>query len=589
MEHVRTALECAAVDDDILGVLIKGPTGTAKSVIARSFVNILPDKEMISVPQNVTDEQLFGGLDLEDAITHGRTTVRGGTLRRADMNILYLDNINLFDPRTVNSVLEHAESGRVIVEREGVSSEYSLRTTVIATMDPAEQMLPDSIADRFDICVQSHSVKEWTERSDLIYSNIQFDIYPDVSVDEYSEEDGKVLERIENAKRILGDVSISRADLEKISSVCADLNVKGHRADISMARVSRVLAALDGRTSVSDADIKGSAVMCLLHRRRNLTKEAIVAEPDEEYDPEVKETSKPVPEPLEKKINEDNGPNTEPVAEEGNTISDIIASVTESLNDMDDIEAVRLHQIAGAGRRKNIIVRKRTGRYRGIRIPDGETNDLAFDATVRAAAPYQRTRENKGLSISIEKSDIKEKIRMKRDSCSFLFAVDVSGSLVDSGMMNDIKNGVKAMLLESYVKRDKVALMTFRTMDIKISVPFTRSVEGICDALDRTEGGGGTPLGAALLLIRDYLLSYLRKNPEERCYVIMMTDGETTDPVLKGEPIWELKKIAPFMKMRNTEWVIIDSSLFVGRINHAKRLAALLNGRYIRLEDIRSV
>jgi magnesium chelatase subunit D len=606
MEDAKKALECAMVDEDILGVLIKGPTGTAKSVLVRSFVNILPDKDIVSIPQNVTDEQLFGGLDIEDAIISGKTTIKGGTLQRADNNILYLDNVNLFDPKTLNSILEYAGSGKVIVEREGISAEYDLRTTIIATMDPAEQALPDSIADRFDICVQSYSIEDGKERNSLVSSNLEFDADPEGFTERHSSGDHEIIARISNARDILGSVKITQEGIEKIAQVCIDLNVKGHRADISTARVSRALAALDGRTVVSDDDIKEASILCLLHRRRGKEKERKAPEPEEEEKKEEKR--KKVPKRTVKNfskeiINEEAaaeltivhvdadiaGPGGLGGEAPASTVAEIIASVTGTLDVMDNVESVRLHQLAGTGRRKNIVVGKRTGRYRGFRIPDGRSTDLAFDATIRAAAPYQRSRADKGLSIKIEPQDIREKMRMKRDSCSFLFAVDVSGSLVDSGMMRDIKNGVKAMLMDGYVQRDKVALLTFRTGDIKISVPFTRSVDEICNALDNTEAGGGTPLGAALLMIRAYLLNYQRKNPEERCFVIMMTDGDATDPVIRGDVTRELKKMAPFLKIHNTEWVVVDSSLYVGKINYAQRLADLLNGRYIRLEDLQYV
>jgi len=601
MDGAKKALMCACVDDDIVGVLIKGPTGTAKSVLVRSFANLLPDKDIISIPQNITDEQLFGGLDIEDAIVSGKSNVKGGTLQRADGNILYLDNANLFDRRILNSVLECVGSENVLVEREGVSSEYDLKTTVIATMDPAEQPLPDSIADRFEMCVQSYSLDNAEDRNSLVSSNLEFDSSSDEFSERYMKEDRETLTRIANGRKILRDVKIKDEDLEKIAQVCIDLNVRGHRADISVARVSRALAALDGRTAISDDDIKEASVLCLLHRRRENVKEKKNAKPEEK-----KETPKKNGAAVKVVVadgtdgiaaSEDNTAERycpEAVSDGPGhaagvcTVGEIISAVTGRLDHIDEIEAVRLHRIAGAGRRKDIVVNKRSGRYRGFMIPKGRTNDPAFDATVRAAAPYQRSRNDKGLSISIEPQDIREKIRVKRDSCSFLFAVDVSGSLVETGMMNDIKNGVKAMLMESYVQRDRVALMTFRTGEIKVSVPFTRSVEGICDTLDDTAAGDGTPIGAALLLIRDYLTNYLRKNKEEKCYVIMMTDGETTDPVIRGDPVRELKKITKVMKIPNTEWVIVDSGRTVGRINHAHELAEMLEARYIRLEDLRS-
>ncbi|MDR3075187.1 MAG: ATP-binding protein [Candidatus Methanoplasma sp.] len=597
-DDAKNALKCIAIDDSLTGLLIKGPAGTAKSMLVRSFIDMLPGKNMVNVPQNVTDEQLFGGLDLEEAIRLGRTSVKGGLLQRADGNILYLDNVNLFDPRMLSSIMECAESGRVVVEREGISAEYICRTTVVATMDPAEQILPDHIADRFDMCVQTYSAEDVSERFDIVNANLEFDMDPDGFISRYSEEDSNILSGIEAARGILNEVIISRKDIRKISAVCRDLNVKGHRADISVAKVSRVLAAIEGKNAVSDINIKDAAVLCLLHRRKD---------PANGRRPlQIQKADAPVPEdthPVSQDIPDEDRAGEE-VAEEHpdqtmdaepeetedlGTVAEITDSVKERLESMDSAEAVRLHRIAGkAGRRKNITISKRTGRYRGFRIPSGRSVDPAFDATVRAAAPYQRTRESKGLSINIKPQDIREKIRIKKDSCSFLFAVDVSGSLVKSGMMQDIKNGVKAMLMDSYVQRDKVALLTFRMGEVRISVPFTRSVEGVCDILENTVTGDGTPLGAAMLLIREYMLNYVRKNPEEKCYVILITDGEATYPVIRGrEASIELKKVAATMNIPNTEWIVVDSSLIPGKINHALNLSNMLGARYVRLEDLR--
>jgi len=600
MEDVKKALMCAAVDGG-LSVLIKGPAGTAKSVLVRSFVDLLPDKKIINVPQNVTDEQLFGGLDIENAILSGKTIVKEGILQNADRNILYLDNVNLFEPKILGNLMGCVGSGKVKVEREGVSAEYELDTTVIATMDPAEQEISDGTADRFDICVQSYPIADATEREALIFSNLEFDSDPKGFAERYSAADENVVRRIQNARNILDNVTIAGPDLKKISRVCLGLGVKGHRADISMARVSKALAALDERIEVSGEDIRNAGVMCLLHRRHDTEKERRSMLPKDVPDEDESEDTviTPAPKPIDNKAapaNASEGYGTVPsdkpaVRTEGlGTVAEIIGSVKEELKDMDEIEAIRLGRIAGKTvRRERRTEKERKGRYRGSSIPEGRVTDVAFDATVRAAAPYQRSRSDKGLSISIEKQDVREKIRERKDPCSFLFAVDLSGSLVKCGMMEEIKDGIKGMLMDNYVRRDKVALLTFRTYDVKISVPFTRSVEGICDTLENTETGGGTPLGAALLLIREYLLSYLRKNADERCFVILMTDGEATDPVIEGEPWAELKKITATMNIPRTEWMVVDSGLFAGRVNFALRLSKLLGAGYIKLGDLGSV
>ena len=149
-EAAKKALECLLADDSLNGVLIKGPSGTAKSVLVRALTS-LTDKKIIDLPAGAGDEDIFGGIDFETAVKEGKSVLKGGLLERANNNILCIDNVNLLDPRTLNTVMECLSTGKVKVEREGISAEYECNTSVVATMDPAERDLPESIADRFDI------------------------------------------------------------------------------------------------------------------------------------------------------------------------------------------------------------------------------------------------------------------------------------------------------------------------------------------------------------------------------------------------------------------------------------------------------
>ncbi|MDR1690688.1 MAG: ATP-binding protein, partial [Candidatus Methanoplasma sp.] len=261
MDDVKRALECVAIDRDLTGLLIKGPTGTAKSLLVRSFVRMLPEMEIINVPQNVTDEQLFGGMDIENAIKNGKAQIKDGLMQRADGNILYIDNINLFDQKMLSSILECVESGKILVEREGISAEYDCNTTVIATMDPAEQILPDSITDRFDICVQTYSSRKKHDRCGIVEMNLEFDSDPEAFIEKYRGEDEELIRNMASAAERLKDIDITGSDISKISQICINLDINGHRGDISVAKVSRTLSALGGRDSISDEDIRDAAVM----------------------------------------------------------------------------------------------------------------------------------------------------------------------------------------------------------------------------------------------------------------------------------------------------------------------------------------
>jgi len=588
MELAKKALMCAVLDDNIKGVIIRGPSGTAKSVLVRSFSH-LTDKKVIEVPQNISDEQLFGGLDIEKAIKEGKVIVLDGLLQRADGNILYLDNINLFDERTVSSLMESVLSENVIVEREGISSEYPLHTTVMATMDPAEKEIPGVISDRFDICVSVFTERDIGRRADITSTEIRFREGSESMASEYEGPDKEQAERIVLARTLLPRISLDTEQVSKIAAICEKLGVRGHRGDISVAKTSMALAALDGRMNVEDGDIHDASVMCLTHRRVEVEEEdaeAIVVQDDDVDVMELVETEVDVEDiDIDKIVVKDQVATTACPSDKGD---DLCKEVKDTIDQIVQFEEIRLHEMVGIKNRRSDRTGKRhSGRYHGFRIPGGKTSDPAFDATLRAAAPYQRTRDPNGLSMVIESQDIREKVRTRRDSCSFLFMVDVSGSLVVGSMMAVVQGAIRSMLNENYVKRDKVALMTFRSNRADIVVPFTRSVDTICDTLSSTPTGDSTPLNLALLTARDYLNNYLRKHPDERCYVVIITDGQGNVPIISGkEPVSELKKLAPIMRIRNTEWTVIDSSDGKTGKKDAVKLARWLNARYVRLGDL---
>ena len=607
MEPAKKALMCMAVDNNIKNILIKGPPGTAKSVLVRSFFNLTSEKELINVPPNISDDQLFGGLDFEAAIKEGRAVASGGLLSKADGNVVYVDNVNLMEGKILDMLLETVDTGKILIERGNVSAEFPVNTSVVATMDPAERELPGSVSDRFDICITIIPELELDARMEIISSNMEFEENPETSKAHHHEEDKKIKESIQRARELLPSVVLTKEDVETIVGICKDLNVRGHRGDISVARTARALAALDGETAVSENHITEALVLCLSHRRVTVVEdieeivvkitneteneeeeERVFVEPEDDTPvimPIVEEEEEEGPKPILPKSITEKSEETDP----GVRYSYIYETAKNLLEEIEEIETLRLHEIAGIKNQRALISRRNTGRYRGFRIPKGKTADPAFDATIRAAAPYQTHRDSRGLSINIEKQDIREKVRARRSSSSFIFAVDISGSLVSSGMLEPVQNAIRSMLMESYVKRDRVALITFRERYAEVTVPFTRSVELICDVLEQAPAGGSTPLAKAVILAKDYATNYLRKHPGEKCYIIFITDGYATMPMFSASnPMSELEKIAATARDPNIEWTVIDSSKdkYGGRDVYAKDFARFLDARYIDIADL---
>ena len=79
-----------------------------------------------------------------------------------------------------------------------------------------------------------------------------------------------------------------------------------------------------------------------------------------------------------------------------------------------------------SGRRSRTHTDRKRGRYIQARPSQGKTDDLAFDATLRAAAPFQKQREDqrRRVAFAIQPSDYQRKVRVKKTANLVLFVVD---------------------------------------------------------------------------------------------------------------------------------------------------------------------
>ena len=192
-DELKLALILNTIDPRIGGLLARGEKGTAKSTAVRALVSVLPElvyfagcpfrcdpanqahlcpecsarvKEglelalarqpapLVTLPLNVTEEMVAGGLDLEAALRRGGRAFAPGLLARANRGILYIDEVNLLDDHIVDVILDVASSGINLVEREGLSYWHPARFSLIGTMNPEEGELRPHFLDRFGLCVQ---------------------------------------------------------------------------------------------------------------------------------------------------------------------------------------------------------------------------------------------------------------------------------------------------------------------------------------------------------------------------------------------------------------------------------------------------
>ena len=595
MDDAKRALECALVNPNIHAVLLRGSEGSAKTVLSRAAAG-LTDRKIINCPLNVTDEQLFGGLDIEEALKTGRSKLQPGLLSRAHDNILYIDDVNLMDRGMLAGILDAVLTGRVHVERGPISDEYVCNTTLIATMNPDDSDLSGHVLDRFDLVAYAPPRDE-EQRNLILARNDVYTSDPEGFVRLFEGEEAGERLKIDKAIKILPLVSISDELISVISELCIKVAADGVRGDLAMVNCAKSLAALNGRDEVMKKDVEEAAVLCLPHRRNYQQEPPEPPEPPEEPpeppEPEENEDQEP-PEPPEDEDNDDDNDDDDqqelPPPPDLPDLEEMMFEIGRQfrvIDYLDSNERLPSRTKTRKGRRTMAQSADGTGRYARSRIPQGKTSDVAFDATIRAAAPYQRVRKSDNLSIVIESRDIREKVRERRSGATIMFLVDASGSLGVRKRMATVKGAILSMLRDSYVKRDRVGLMAFRRDGAEVILPPTKSVEYSYNRLEELPTGGKTPLGEALVRVDEYMTSYSRCHIGERCYIVLVTDGRANVPLTAGaDANEEVQKMAEDLSIPNVKWIVVDASSGFPHFDNAERLAQKLGARYFKLENL---
>lgn len=593
MDDGKRSLECALVNPNIRAVLLRGGSGTAKTTLARAAAGIT-DKVIVNCPLNVTEEQLFGGMDVEEAIRTGKAVLQPGLLSRADGNILYIDDVNLMDRGMLAGILDAVITGTVHVERGTISASYQCSTTLVATMNPFDSDLSSHVLDRFDLCAYVPEIGE-SERRSILTRNADFATDPKGFCDRYSEEESAERKKIEKAEKILPLVSISDELTDVISELCIKVAADGLRGDLAMINCAKSLAALNGRDEVMKKDVEEAAVLCLPHRRNYSQPPPPPPEPPEDEEDNDDQEEEP-PEDQEddqeekEQQDEDQEPPDMPPPPDMPDLEEMMFEIGRQfrvIDYLDKNERLPSRTKTRKGRRAMAVSADGTGRYARSKYPDGKTQDIAFDATIRAAAPYQKVRHSDDLSLVIESQDIRMKVRERRSGCTLLFLVDASGSLGVRKRMATVKGAIMSMLRDSYVKRDRIGLMAFRRDSAEMILPPTKSVEYSYKCLEEMPTGGKTPLGEALVRVNEYMTAYARCHIGERCYIILVTDGRANVPLQEGANAnEEVQKMAEDVNIPHVKWIVVDASASFPRFDNAEKLAEKMGARYFRLEDL---
>jgi len=245
-----------------------------------------------------------------------------------------------------------------------------------------------------------------------------------------------------------------------------------------------------------------------------------------------------------------------------------------------------------AGRRSITHTERKRGRYIQSRPANGRTDDLAFDATVRAAAPFQSQREemkarNK-IAFAIRPADYMKKIRVRRAANLILFLVDASWSMAVAERMAATKGAILSLLTDAYQRRDRVGLIVFQKNLATLVLPPTNSVMLAETALSDIPVGGKTPLSAGLMMAYEVLRKEKLVHPEVMPLLIVLTDGAGNVSMGYSSPQEEAYNIAELISKENIHSVVINMEHAAFDQGLAQALADHLDAPCYTITDLKA-
>jgi Mg-chelatase subunit ChlD len=219
--------------------------------------------------------------------------------------------------------------------------------------------------------------------------------------------------------------------------------------------------------------------------------------------------------------------------------------------------------------------------------------ELDVAATLRAAAlrrgtsvePTPGVPPDADRGALVRREDVRRTLRQRARAGLVVFVLDASDSMGAHARMSAAKGAALALLSRAYLRRDRVALVSFEGEGAAVVLAPTRSVARASARLRQLPTGGATPLGDGMRLGWQLVRNERLKDRHLAPLLVLVSDGEANVPLMAGHDVWrELAALGRAVSRDGVRCLVIDAGLMPAGGSAARRIAELFGGTHQRIE-----
>jgi magnesium chelatase subunit D len=210
---------------------------------------------------------------------------------------------------------------------------------------------------------------------------------------------------------------------------------------------------------------------------------------------------------------------------------------------------------------------------------------LALWSTIKTA--FHRPDFKRGQRpLPLSPDDLRKKIRERRTGYAVVFVVDASSSMRVRDRISLVKGLLRGYLRECYLRRDRVALVSFRHQQSQLLLPFTGNIGRAQKTAGRLPVGGKTPLAEGLRLAFRALIRERFQNPQTEPVMVLFSDGKPNLSFSDLDPVDEAFEAATGLRRNGITLVVIDTEDNPLAFGYGPAIARKAGGTYRRMIDL---